>query len=522
MSDMFRAAMAAPADPATSPEPGPGGSGTPAAPAPAPTAPAAPPDSLESLEDFDFERPADPATAAPSAPASPEGGDPANPEGAPAPTDPAAIAAAAEAQVRELLAKQDSWTAEEQDRIRGAFLATNGGRKMLEARKVLDALEAPPEIDPKTGQNKGGLGYRPSRDEILQGADASLSMLQVFHDFETNPANWLSNFFGYRDQTGKLVQRPGAAEVLQQIPDHLRRIDPQGELHSQVAKSFLIPYLDQYRQSIMGMPNQTKAEVDAKLRRVQALHDLEFQMTGDFQKIPGVIYGEGQEPYDPAKPDPAAQAKAEIERQRQEIREREQRMVQQRYEATFNAIESSIESDVRSKAETILRAGQLDKIYPPTVFANLVDQFLTQVFEATSGNAQQGQAPRNPRGFQTYRVQADRAARGKLDPNLPVRIYSQLAQDAMRKLVNPFLKSVISQPQAASDAAHQRAMAAQGRSEPAPGGAPAGVPSASGAASNGGSAPDLIRPADKNPGDWARELLRSRLSGGAAAAAISR
>lgn len=463
------------------------------------------------LEEFDFENPPqDTDPAAETKPQGEEGKDPAAKDGQPSPED----------TVKELLAKDMELSKEEEDRLRGAFLATPNGRRMLEARKVLDSLEAPPEIDPATGLNKGGLGRRPTREEILEGDQASLAMLQMQHDFDTNPANWISNFFGYRDARGELVQRPGALQVLQQIPDHLLKIDPEGNLHKEFAGRVVTPYLDQIRNGIQDMVARaprthtgelTKEAREEILAHAQGLNNLEKLFLGEPQRIPGFVYG-GQI-YDPENPDPVTKAKAELAAEKKRIADEKAKEAQQRAQGIISHIEANITSTVRQDAVNLLKAAGLAQGVAQDVFDFRVENFMKKVIEATSGNTRMGIDPLNPRGFQTYLIQADRAARGQLDPAIPIRDYSRLAHAAMRKLITPFKNSTITSSQASNDALHQRAATAAKRTEAGAGGAPL-------ATTPGQQSVPAQRPPDMDPSEWTRQRVLAAMTPQAMAGAI--
>jgi len=463
-----------------------GASSAPTLPNGAPIVPPTTPEpTLDDNGEFDFDAPVDPATGQPSV--STEG---AGAEGAATGTEPDPLD-----QLRESLAKE-ALSAEEEDKLRGVFLKTPNGRKMLEAKQLRAAVEAPPEIDPETGLNKGGLGRWPTKDELLEMDQQALNVLQMNYDFEHNPDNWMANFFGYRDASGQLQVRPGAETVLDKLPEHLLKIDPQGQIHSQIAAKFITPYLDRLRTDVANLPQTTREQADEKLRRGQGLNDLEMTLLGKITPIPGFDYGSG--PTDPNRPDPLAAERQRLAAEAKRIEDQKRANYTAQVTAIANDLETTIESTVRSDALKYLESKGLSKsAYPALVYDEIVNKFLTQVFAATSGDSRMGTRPLNPRGFQQYRSQFDQATTGRLDRNLPVTSYRRMAQEAIVKLTRPFLESVTSKT--TNEEAHRRAAAAAGRTEPASHGAPAGAPPV--------AAQPLTRPAGMDYDEWTRKTV---------------
>lgn len=436
------------------------------------TAPAGTP----TLEEFDFENPDGDPDAAPATPA----------EGSPLD------------EVKELLAKEAGVTQAEADAIRAAFLRTERGRRMFASDQIRRELERSPE--------EGGLGRMPTLEEIRQGEADRLGMAEMVHDFEANPDNFRANFFGYRDAQGQVHFRPGAEAVLEGLPDHLAAVAP--EIHSRLAAKAVAPYLQTLAQEIAALPQRTQDEAQAKLVWGRGLNAIEQKLLGRITRIPGFEYADGQSGSQPgAAPnpnDPLAAERAALDAQKAALQQQQAQAAQQRQQAAHQQILQTQDSTLAGDAQRILRAGGLDKIYPPVIFDQLVTKFISQVQSTIQGDSRTARSPLNPAGLKNYQIQLRQAIAGQLDPSLPVSQYRRMANEAMRRDAKAFLDQVSGNVTANSTAQHTAAAAAAGRREAPSGGGPQGAPAA--------QTPSRERPKGMDAGTYFEQRIANALT----------
>jgi len=441
-----------------------------AAPAPAPAEP--PAEEVPSLEEFDFDNP-------------PEG------DATPAPPDPLA-------EVRETLGKEGELTREESDRVRGAFLKTEHGRRMYAADQVRRELEKAP--------TEGGLGRMPTIEEIKQGEMDRLAMAEMVSDFDQNPLNWAANFFGHQDPTtGQLVMRPGVENMMDVLPEHLAKVSP--ELHARLAGNAAAPYFAKVASDIAAMPQRTAEEAQAKVMAGRGLNMIEQYLLGRITRIPGFQYEDGQgapngqpqnQQIDPERQRFLAE-KAAFQQQQQQA----QRAAQQ---AAHSSILQEQTSALLGDAKAILRSAGLHKVSSQMVFDQMAQVFVNQVQSKIEGDSRNAIHPHNPAGLKNYQIQLRNAVAGQLDKSQPIGSYRRMAHEVMRREAPSFTQNAVGNAEHQIASQHAAAGAAAGRREATPGASPQGAPPPVQQSS--------ARPKGMDPEEFFRQRIGNALSAG--------
>lgn len=434
------------------------------------------PSEAPALDDFDFENPS-----------------PADEAGAE--EEAATQAASPLDEVKEVLAKEGELSREEADKVRGAFLKTEHGRRMYAADQVRRELEKTPE--------EGGLGRMPTLEEIRQGEADRLGMAEMQADFEANPANWMANFFGHIDQQGNAVFRPGVENIVENLPDHLARVAPQ--LHSRMAAQAVSPYLQQVASEIAAMPQRTTQEAEAKLVAGRGLNLLEQKLLGRITRLPGFEYEDGSAPVPGSPNDPLAAERARFQAERDAFTRQQQMQAQHGQQAVYQSIVETQQTTLASDARAILKAGGLHKVYPERVFNRLAEDFAFQVRTTIEGDSRTARPPLNPAGLKTYQSQLSQAVAGRLDKTLPVAQYRRMSNEAMRRDAQNFLKDAIGDAGTRTASQHAAAKASAGQREAGTGASPQGAPPA--------AIPSTQRPMGMDVEDHLRNLIGGALGG---------
>lgn len=437
------------------------------------------------IADFDFDAPA--PTPGPAATA----------EGEVIPKTEAAPAADPSAKPDPLAALADSLEKGIPDDIRKAFLATPRGTRTLEADRIFQELSKP--ID------QGGLGRRPTIEELRDGDVSRVNWLTMTHEFETNPTSWISNFFGPNPQTGQL--NPAAETVLESLPDTLLKADPSARLYAKLASAALNPFIAHYHEIAKQMPVITREDSDKKNRLIDALQIVENLANGENR----IVQPNGSlAQTDPSKPDPLAAERSKLKTEREALDQQRSQQAQGQMQVVENGIYNDIALSVSSDIDKLLTTQGIKSQYPDLIYQQVVQKFLNDVFSHVSGATDGSTSPMNPRGFTTHRIQLERAVRNGADRNPAVQSYQAMARQAIRQIAPNFLKDVIGKPLSQNGQAHAAAQTSALRTEPQ-GSGPAQIPPAQ----NGNGQPPS-RPRGVDPVDWAKSQLEQALVGASA------
>ncbi len=378
------------------------------------------------------------------------------------------------------------------------LLRTNRGRRMVQALKTQQALEAPPE--------DGGIGHVPTIEQIRDYHQAHVDLQTMVHEFEANPLSWTLNFFGKDIGSGQ--PRAGAAEVLGNLPAVLAQHAPEmlGALVNPILSRYNTRLLNDLYQRAVSVPEgqglDARTGIDDRTRSMDVARILEFYLTGQTRPAPAAT--------GPAAADPLAPERQRLQRE-QEAVQQERAGIQQTRVAQFeSSAATEIDRVVMHDINSVLKARGFLDAFPEGSFqlTALRDRLRDQVYDRVAGNAQRGTQPLIPTQFQNFRVQLDRAQRaflgtGKSDFAAPVRTYRQMVQQVLKRLA-PELGAAVTTAKQVSDDRHAQLALAAGRPAPAPGG--------------GAPVPQSILPAlpARQPGEtqdeWTSRQIRERLA----------
>ena len=374
----------------------------------------------------------------------------ADPDKQPAPVAPSPVAATPPAvpgsKFDNMLPKQ----------VETAFLKTNRGRNLLATYKAERVLREPPQVDPSTGENIGGLGYMPTADQI-KDFHARASDWEASHqEFETNPQSWVVNHFM---ESGGSAIRAGAENVLATLPTAINAAydaairsgdKAQEERAVNAFKSVFQPMALEY---INGLYDRARQIADPA-RREQYLNGartIEFDLTGKFR---------GDDQLAPPKPEDAlVQRERAVQEQERNLLAWRQRNQSEAVTQVRSQVFSDIDQAVVKDIERAFATAGLQNTMKPFAFKAAVEAFKSQV--------QQG-VRQNQFAFRQYNF-----ALSKLGPNSTAeqrqdvaRIYQQAARQTIKTGYRTILKELVDGT--VNQNATARATAASASSQTAP------------------------------------------------------
>ena len=376
MPPAAQTAQTSPTPPAAAPvEPS-----TPAGAAPATAVPPTPAEiDLESI-DLDAEAPATPVVAAPAEGQPPAAGD--------------------KEAWQELQAKIESG---DLNAIESAMLRTGRGKQMLESFKRDRELLKPME--------DGGIGRRPTLEEIREGDGARNDVMAMRYEFEANPKNFVANVLGLKSDGTSYFGGPQSVEqVLYAIPQALAEVanTPAGARLMQaytgpVMKSFV----DQQYNNWSRQPATTQQDVDIKARALDALQMVEYLYFGKARDVSGLVSGQ-----------PAAQTSMSPEVQELRARaEAAERQLQQQGNQRQTQFVSQVQNTIRTNA-----LADIDKVLTQTGIAKSYPEALLGPLKQDLYNKIEGMVQGNP-NFQRYQIQLEQTARSGGSAEQPASTY---------------------------------------------------------------------------------------------------
>lgn len=301
----------------------------------APEAPAAP--AAESVEDeyevnFDDEPP---AAAAPAAPGEEKGED----------KNAAAPAKSEQEEVDDLAQQIKAGVFKNPDEVEAAFLRTARGRQQLSDFKLMRQLAEPPQAD-----GTGGLGFRPSIEQIKQFHTASAELAQLDDMFYSGRPDQQEQFWGQwfsKGPDGKAHQQGISAAST--IAAGLFKSDPA--YYRAAADVFYKDAADHFFSlakdpSISATPKERAGWLDAARVLTHFVNP-----NAPLPELPKEYIQSGVMPPSP-KPTPAEQELAQLKAQQAE-REASER--KHREESTHQSITSSRQKLVKSDIDRALR-----------------------------------------------------------------------------------------------------------------------------------------------------------------------
>lgn len=422
-----------------------------------------------------------PATAPATAPAAPV---PAAPAGnsdipglpaaqtAPVPATPAPVPAA-EPSVPEfdLEALGISGQAPDAGEAPPAELATTKGKEIWADHKFVRALEAPIE--------QGGLGYRPTLDQITAMAKDSQALNNLTLD----------------------LQSPEKTANISAI-NHLLRIAPDAFLD--LARNLPPAMKDAARQRIVGDEVQALLEVARKFPETdetnkkyrqywfQVANGLHYSLTGGQSLDPKVLY---------QTPTPPISEAERLQQREQELTNREQAIKRQRFDDWRGAILTRRDKSIRDMVELVVKPVKAS----PAVKALAVDAIVARTLEQL----------RNQTGLMDQVTMRLRRAETSVDnpdaltgfADQIVDLYIRGASPIIRQQVAASLKQT-SDAAAATAAADAAQLRQQASGDPTP----AGSPTAPGGAPQTGQSGKLReRAKGESDGDYIKSIIGERL-----------
>jgi hypothetical protein len=374
--------------------------------------------------------------------------------------------------------------------VEDAFMRTNRGRNLLAIYKSERVLKEAPNFDPATGENKGGLGFMPTPEQIKDYHRAHSDWNAMTQEFVTNPASFALNWFG-PDATGNF--REGVDKVLANVPQvldqafsHAERTGNQQLAQQAVAlhRAVFNPLLQQYLDGLYTRATKT-GDTAERESLINAARFVEADMFGKFRDDSKLA--------PPGAADPLAEreaAVAEEERRLSAWRTKQQSEAQKAVENDiFSTIDQNLTRDCE-KALASVKAGMSER-----VFRAAVNDFKREIQEAVRKNHVA------TRDF-NFKLSAARTARGADARTAPVQVYQQTARQAIQARYRTVLQELATGVERQNGALHATASAAAAQTAPAV---------------NGGQAPpQSIVPSvtiTRKPGEDRAEYMQRRLAG---------
>ncbi len=423
---------------------------------------------------FDDE-PAAPAVAAPAQPVAPERLSPED--------DTKAIA--------ELSAILQAGGAPKQ--IENAFMRTNRGKEQLALFKADRILKQPPEFDPTTGENRGGLGFMPTADQIKEFHRGHSDWTAMVQEFAVNPHNFATNWFS-PDSQGNF--REGTDQVLASIPQVIDQIYSNAEQSGNrvlaeksvgMFRAVFAPmqksYLDGLYARAAEMPDPAQRE-----QIINAARFVEADMFGKFRddaKVAATTHPES----------PADARMRELDERENRLNAWETKKQTVAQKEAENEVFATIDQSLNRYLEKALlpsKAGMSERTWRAAV-----KDFKSEI---------QGVIRKDPVGWRefNFKLSAARTNRGADARAAAVQAYEQLAQRHIRARYRTVLQELATDATRQNGALHATAAAAAAQTAPA---------------ANGGQAPpQSIMPTSKvarlpgeDPAEYNQRRLRAAL-----------
>jgi hypothetical protein len=377
--------------------------------------------------------------------------------------------------------------------IENAFFRTNIGRQQLAHFKADRILKQPPEFDPATGENRGGLGFMPTADQIKEFHRGHSDWTAMTQEFSVNPQSFATNWFA-PDSQGNF--REGADQVLASIPQVIDQIYNNAEqsgnrvLAEKSVSMFRAVFAPMQKSYLDGLYARAAEILDPAQREqaINAARYIEADMFGKFR--------------DDAKVAATSQPESPADARMRELDEREQRL---------NAWETKKQTVAQKEAENEIFSTidqnlmrDLEKALAPAkpgmsqrVFRAAVNDFKREIQIAVQ---------KNPVGWRdfNFKLSAARTNRGADARTAPVQVYQQMARQMIQARYRTVLQELATEATRQNGALHATAAAAAAQTAPA---------------ANGGQAPpQSIMPTSKvprlpgeDPAEYNQRRLRAAL-----------
>jgi hypothetical protein len=374
--------------------------------------------------------------------------------------------------------------------VEDAFMRTNRGRNLLAIYKAERVLKQAPELDPTTGENKGGLGYMPTPEQIKQFHQAHSDWSANVQEFSTNPQSWAINWFGpdaggnFREGTDKVLA--SVPQVLDQVFAHAQQTGNQ-QLQEQAVgmyRSVFAPMLQSYLDGFYARATSI-ADPAQREQFINAARAIEADMFGKFR--------EDSKLAPPQAPDPLAQREQEIAEKERRLNAWQTKQQTEAQRATENEIFSTIDQNLTKDCEKALasvKGGMSER-----AFRAAVNDFKREIQDAVKKNHVAS------REF-NFKLSAARTARGADARTAPVQVYQQTARQAIQARYRTVLQELAMDGQRQNGALHATAAAAAAQTAPAVNG--------------GQTPPQSIVPGvtvTRKPGEDRAEYMQRRLAG---------
>jgi hypothetical protein len=325
------------------------------------------------------------------------------------------------------------------------------GRQLLASARLVQSLEAPAD--------KGGLGYRPSVQEINEAFQAAAAIDALDYELDANPAGVIlwSLTTQYDPQTGRYAPRPNAENFLDSIPQTLARLDPR--LYQHAARPYLAAAIDELYSAYQtgrwangAIAHQTPED---KAHLLDLARNFEQIFTGADRTKKTTLPPEVQ-----AEKDRLAAAAREQEQQRQQVFSNRSTAFQ---DAVFSGMWNAVSADAKA---LISGSGNANSPHINVVEERAIEEAIDRAF----GNSERGIAPANPILFQRYQHTlaryANAAKTARQNPNELILAARRMIQPHLRDVMRQYLSQQVEQTQAQATAANATAATAAARVEP--------------------------------------------------------
>jgi hypothetical protein len=374
--------------------------------------------------------------------------------------------------------------------VEDAFMRTNRGRNLLAIYKSERVLKESPNFDPATGENKGGLGFMPTPEQIKDYHRAHSDWSAMTQEFVTNPASFALNWFG-PDATGNF--REGVDKVLASVPQVLDQAYAHAErtgnqqlreqavgMYRTVFAPMLQTYLDGFYQRATALQDPAQRE-----QFINAARAIESDMFGKFR--------EDSKLAPPSAADPLAEREQELAERERRLNAWQTKQQGEAQKAAENEIFSTIDQNLTKDCEKALAS--VKNGMSERAFRAAVNDFKREIQDAVRKNHVA------TREF-NFKLSAARTARGADARTAPVQVYQQTARQAIQARYRTVLQELATGAERQNGALHATASAAAAQTAPAV---------------NGGQAPpQSIVPGatiTRKPGEDRAEYMQRRLAG---------
>lgn len=298
------------------------------------------------------------------------------------------------------------------------------GRQMVEGLKFMRAMAEPPKED-----GTGGIGRVLSLDEIKQADMSDRELRLLRHDISNDPASFAANLVRMAENGRSWLGGPEeVSRVLAEIPKvlihHIQNTNNPvyGSMMAQIAGPIFQQAFDHQYKLADQFPETTEQEKRSKARLIDSLNVIEYRLFGTAR---------GQMPNE--APDPE---KLQLRRQAEDTK----RQLEQMRQSQVGAIRGAIMS-----ANTSMADSSVDRVFhtlgiKPAFSSVILDSQKREIMIDIDRNLSR----LNPGGWQSYTMQLDEVARGKMSPDVPKETYKNMFQSVLRsQYIRPRLNALV-------------------------------------------------------------------------------